>query len=45
MKMDALLLMVYILIWPVISFGVLALIWGAMYIEWRNAKKAGRDLV
>lgn len=43
--MDAIILLAYILVWPVISFIVLALIWGAMYVEWRNAKKEGRDLV
>lgn len=35
----------YVLIWPVISLGVLAVICRATLRDWRKAKKTGREMV
>lgn len=43
--MQALWLAIYILIWPVITVGVLAVIWVAVWVEWRAARHKGEDVV
>jgi hypothetical protein len=42
---EALWLAIYILIWPAISVGVLAVIWTAVVREMRAAKRGGEDVV
>lgn len=43
--MEGLWLAIYILIWPAISVGVLAVIWVAVVREMRAAKRGGEDVV
>lgn len=38
-------LVFYILIWPVLSAGVLALLVGALLRDWRAAKRDGKEMV
>ncbi|MGG4605193.1 putative transporter small subunit [Paenalcaligenes sp. Me131] len=35
----------YILIWPVLSAGVLALLIGALVRDWRAAKRDGKEMI
>lgn len=39
------LLTAYILVWPVISAGILVLLLGALFIDMRNAKREGREML
>lgn len=43
--MSTLLFATYVLIWPFLSAGVLALLLGAVVKEFRAARKSGRELV
>jgi len=43
--MNAFLMGLYVLIWPVISAAVLALIWVSMIHETRAAREKGEDIV
>lgn len=43
--MDTFLMGLYVLIWPVISAAVLALIWVSMIRETREAREKGEDIV
>lgn len=38
-------LTLYILVWPVISAGVLGLLLISLARDWRKARKSGRDMV
>lgn len=38
-------LSIYILIWPVLSVGVLALLLVSLFRDIRNAKREGRDML
>lgn len=35
----------YILVWPIISAGILALLLGALFVDMRTAKREGRDML
>lgn len=39
------LLTTYILVWPVISAGILILLLGALFVDIRTAKREGRDML
>lgn len=43
--MNATLLALYILIWPVICAGLLVVLIGSVVRDWRDARRDGRDLV
>lgn len=43
--MESVWLAIYILIWPTLSVGVLALIWVAVVRDMRAAKSGGEDVV
>jgi hypothetical protein len=43
--MDAFLMGLYVLVWPVVSAAVLALIWVAMIRETRAAREKGEDII
>lgn len=43
--MDTLVFATYILVWPIVSFGVLGLIVYATLRDFRNARREGRDVV
>ena len=43
--MTTTLLTLYVLIWPVIVAGVLAVIVRSFLQEWREARRAGRDII
>ncbi len=43
--MNATLLTLYILVWPVICAILLAVLVGSVIRDWRSARKDGRDMV
>ncbi len=43
--MSPFLLSLYILVWPLISAIILAVLIGAVVIDYRNARRKGEDLV
>ena len=38
-------LTVYVLVWAVIVFAVMGVIGRAFFTEWREARRAGRDII
>lgn len=43
--MSTFLLTLYILVWPVITLGTLAVVIGSFVKEWRTARKEGRSII
>ena len=43
--LDAVLLGIYILMWPILCLGVLVVIWAAVVVEFRQARREGDDVV
>lgn len=43
--MNATLLTLYVLVWPVICAGLLVVLVGSVIRDWREARREGRDLV
>ncbi len=45
MTVEAFLLTVYMLVWPLLVVGVLFVITRAFTREWRDARRAGEDII
>ncbi|GAA5236454.1 putative transporter small subunit [Verticiella sediminum] len=43
--MNTTLLLLYILVWPALSAGILALLCVALWRDWREAKRTGAEMI